>query len=300
MSAAEHTAYDEVAYPSAIYAPTHPDRLVTTAALFGMKPAPVQRCRTFEMGCGDGSNLIAMAYGLPESEFVGVDLAQRPIQKGQRIIEALGLKNITLLQLDVLAFPPTLGPFDFILAHGLYSWTPAAVRDKILAICGQSLSPFGVAYVSYNAYPGNHMRDMVRGMMQYHAAHFRGPEQQVRQARALLKFVAESKTEPDVYRMLLKQELERVIKYADAGFFHDDLSPVNHPVYFHEFTEHAARHRLQYLSEADVIDLQPRDYAPHVAVMLRELDSGDVIPVSNIRIFSCVGHFGRPFSVVRK
>jgi methyltransferase-like protein/cyclopropane fatty-acyl-phospholipid synthase-like methyltransferase len=277
MSNAEHTTYDDVIYPSAVYAQTHPDRLATMATLFGMRPTPVQRCRVLEMGCGDGSNLIAMAYGLPDSEFVGIDLAKRPIQKGQTIIEALGLKNITLRQLDILAFPPDLGLFDFILAHGLYSWVPAAVRDKILAICGESLSPCGVAYVSYNAYPGNHMRDMVRKMMQYHAGHFPESEQQVRQARALLKFLAESKTEPDVYRMLLKQELERVVKYTDAAFFHDDLSPVNHPVYFHEFAEHAARHGLRYLSEADVIDLQPEDYAPHVAATLRELDSEDAI-----------------------
>ena len=277
MSNAKATAYDEVAYPSAVYVQTHPDRLATMATLFGMRPTPVQRCRVLELGCGDGSNLIAMAYGLPDSEFVGIDLAQRPIRKGQTVIEALGLKNVTLRQLDILAFPPDLGPFDFILAHGLYSWAPAVVRDKILAICGESLSPFGVAYVSYNAYPGNHMRDMVRKMMQYHASHFPESEQRVRQARALLKFLAESKTEPDVYRMLLKQELERVVKYTDAAFFHDDLSSVNHPVYFHEFAEHAARHSLQYLSEADVIDLQPEDYAPHVAATLRELDSGDVI-----------------------
>ncbi len=271
------TPYDNVVYPSAVFAQTHPDRLATLAKLFGMTPAPVERCRVLELGCGDGSNLIAMAYALPGSEFVGVDLAQRPIQKGQAAVADLGLKNIVLYALDVLDFPQALGHFDFIIAHGLYSWVPAVVRDKILAICGERLNPCGVAYISYNAYPGNHQRDLVRRMMQYHAGHFPDPEQQIRQARGLLKFLAESKAEPDVYRMTLKQELERVVKYPDAAFFHDDLSPVNHSVYFHEFAQHAAQNGLQYLAESDVLDRRPGDYPPHVAATLRELDSGDVI-----------------------
>ena len=276
------TAYDEVPYPSAIYPQTHPNRLATLATLFGMKPAPIDRCRVLELGCGDGSNLIAMAFGLPKSEFVGIDLAKRAIAKGKTIIEQLDLKNISLDQLNLMQLDSGIGHFDFIIAHGLYSWVPAEARDKILSICSRHLNDRGVAYLSYNAYPGNHMRDMVRGMMRYHAAHFRKPEEQVRQARALLSFLAEAKNEPDVYSAVIGRELERTLKYLDGGFFHDDLSPINFPVYFHEFIEHASHHGLQYLAEADVTDLEILDvkkenFSPKVAATLAELDSGDVI-----------------------
>jgi tRNA G46 methylase TrmB len=117
--------YDNVPYPSAPYPQTHPDRLATMATLFGMRPAPVERCRVLELGCNDGSNLIAMAYGLPQSQFVGIDLAERPIAKGKATIEALGLTNLTLHCLDLRHMPSDLGRFDFILAHGVYSWVPA-------------------------------------------------------------------------------------------------------------------------------------------------------------------------------
>ena len=73
MSAA--TSYDSVLYPSHACAETHPDRLATLATLFGLSPAPVERCRVLELGCGDGGNLLAMAFALPGSTFVGVDLA---------------------------------------------------------------------------------------------------------------------------------------------------------------------------------------------------------------------------------
>src|SRR5262249_46161253 len=155
--------------------------------LFGMTPAPVEHCRVLELGCNDGYNLIAMAYGLPQSQFVGVDLAERPIAKGQDTIKELQLSNISLHQLNLLDAPTHLGNFDFIIAHGLYSWVPAEVCDKLLALCSAHLTEQGVAYISYNTYPGNHLRDLARGMMRYHAAHFPDPQQQIRQARALLK-----------------------------------------------------------------------------------------------------------------
>jgi methyltransferase-like protein len=271
------TAYDEVLYPSGLYAQTHPDRLATMAALFGVQAEAVDRCRVLELGCNDGSNLIAMAYGLPHSEFVGIDLAERPILHGKALIERLGLKNITLHRLDLRQLPSCLGRFDFIIAHGLYSWVPAEVRDKLLATCGEQLTERGIAFVSYNAYPGNHFRDMARGMMRYHTAHFPDHQQQIRQARALLKFLAEAQEEPMAYQTILKQEFERVLTYPDAGFFHDDLNPINHPVYFHEFISHATRYGLQYLSEADILAMKEQPYPQHVVAVLSNLESGDVI-----------------------
>ena len=96
MANAPTTSYDEVPYPSAVYAQTHPDRLAVIATLLGLKPAPVESCRVLELGCGDGWNLISMAYGLPESEFVGIDLATQPVARGTALVQKLGLKNVSL------------------------------------------------------------------------------------------------------------------------------------------------------------------------------------------------------------
>ena len=60
--------------------------------------------------------------------------------------------------------------------------------------------------------------------------------------------------------MLLKQEFEWVLTYPDASFFHDDLSPINHPVYFSEFIDHATRYGLQYLSEANILAMAEETY----------------------------------------
>src|SRR5258708_17235252 len=95
------TSYEEVPYQSHPLPQTHPDRLATMATLFGMAPAPITTCRVLELGCGDGGNLIPMAFGLPGSQFVGLDLSAGAIGRGQKCIDALGLKNITLQLLDV-------------------------------------------------------------------------------------------------------------------------------------------------------------------------------------------------------
>src|SRR5262245_52125289 len=97
------TPYDQVSYPSHTHAQTHPDRLAVLGTLFGLSPAPVTRCRVLELGCGNGANIIPMAHGLPESEFVGMDLAGVPVAAGNEFIGELGLKNIRLAQADVMA-----------------------------------------------------------------------------------------------------------------------------------------------------------------------------------------------------
>jgi hypothetical protein len=74
---------------------THPDRLAATAALLGMRPAPVEGCRVLELGCANGRNLLPMALNLPGSDFVGVDLSARQIADGQAALAELVLANKT-------------------------------------------------------------------------------------------------------------------------------------------------------------------------------------------------------------
>ena len=273
MSDQSLTAYDEVPYPSLAHVQTHPDRLATIAALFGLQTAPVEKCRVLELGCGDGTNLISMAYGLPNSEFVGIDAAGRAIAEGNEMIGDLSLDNVRLQRLDLMEFDAGGEPFDYIIAHGVYSWVPDPVRDRILAICSESLSPNGVAYVSYNTYPGGHIRDMVREMMLFHVRSAPDAEQKIAQGRALLKFLAASKKEPDLYRRVLEKELKHAVEYSDGAFYHDDLNPLTRPIYFHHFVKHAAAHGLQFLGDAMFNEMQPEEYEPAVMTALRELNN---------------------------
>jgi methyltransferase-like protein/predicted O-methyltransferase YrrM len=270
--------YDEVLYPATTFPRTHPNRLATVAFLRGLQPAPINHCRVLEFGCGTGINLISMAFHLPASEFIGLDLARRPIASGQSFVQQLGLRNIALHSMDVCqASSEQFGTFDFIVAHGLYSWVPQPVRERILAVCRAMLEPQGVAYISYNAYPGNHLRDLVRGMMRFHTAGFEDPIDKVGQARGLLKFLAESTPQNDYYVATIRAQYERTLKYEDAALFHDDLSEINQPFYFHEFMADAQRHGLKFLGEASGNDLNPAKFTPQVMQRMKELEGAPEI-----------------------
>ena len=272
------TAYDRVLYPTGVFPQTHPNRLATVAFLRGMDPAPINRCRVLELACGAATNLISIAYQLPESEFVGIDLARSPIEAGQSFAAELGLQNIALRALDLCeASEQAFGKFDFIIAHGVYSWVAQPVRERILEICGDMLTEQGVGYVSYNAYPGNHFRDLARAMMRFHTQNFETVDEKVRQARSLIKFLAESRPKTNYYVESLRAQFERIEKYRDESLYHDDLSPINQPFYFHEFMADAERHGLQYVGEASPGDLESIKFTPEVVNKMNELQGAKEI-----------------------
>lgn len=268
--------YDEVAYPGYAYAQTHPDRLATQAGLFGLRPAPVEACRVLEIGCGDGGNLVPMALGLPDSEFVGIDLAEQPVARGTALARELGLANVALHVLDVQELPDDLGAFDYVLAHGVYSWIPPKPRDALLSACCAHLAPGGVAYVSYNAYPGSYLRDMARDVMLFHVRHLDDPARRVEQARALMEVVVGAQADTP-YARVLREHMERLLARRDWSLFHDDLAAVNTPVYFHEFVAHARRHGLQFLAEAELAESQLPELPEHVAAALEQLPDDVVL-----------------------
>jgi methyltransferase-like protein/SAM-dependent methyltransferase len=263
--------YDDVLYEGHPFAQTHPDRLATIARLFGMAPAAPESCRYLELGCGDGANLIPIAYALPAGTFLGIDAGRRGIEKGAELAAQAGVRNAELRVVDILEAGPALGKFDYIVAHGVYSWVPSEVQGRLLALCSELLADHGVAYVSYNVYPGAHVRNLIGEMLQHHTRHFADPLQKIEQARAMLAFLANARTTQDAYSAMLRQEVERLAARRPASFYHDELSPHHHPVYFREFVAHAAQHGLQYLGEADFSEMQECGQTAETIAVLRQL-----------------------------
>lgn len=273
------TSYDVVAYPSHPLPQTHPDRLAAIGILLGLSPAPVERCRVLELGCGEGGNIIPMGLSYPQSSFTGLDLAETAIDVGMKFARELEIVNVELQTADLLEFPTDAGQFDYIIAHGLYSWVPAIVRDKIMAVCRDHLAPQGIAYISYNTLPGCHVRRMLRDMMRFHVRDIADPRQKIEQARSFLNFLTAGKAkENDPYAQLLKAEQKwSGLDKAPEVLFHDDLAEINDPCYFHEFATHAAAHELQFLAEADYYEMSDVMGSPEVTAVLRDLGEKDAI-----------------------
>jgi methyltransferase-like protein/SAM-dependent methyltransferase len=278
-------SYDEVPYDSHPFSQTHPGRLATIARLFGMEHVPIEDCRVLELGCSMGGNLIPLAEQLPGSRFVGIDASAVEIRRACEVADVLQLKNVRLENRNILEVDEDFGEFDYIIAHGVYSWVSDEVQDHILRICRKNLSSNGVAYVSYNTYPGWRMRGMIRDMMCYRARKFEQPAERLRQSRALLDFLVQSvPREDNAYGILLKNELDQIRKGRDHYLLHEYLEEVNEPVYFYQFVERAAEHGLQYLGEADYRIMSTKNFPPQVESMLQSVCS-DVVEIEQYMDF---------------
>jgi SAM-dependent methyltransferase len=274
-------SYAEVPYPTAPIRCTHPEILAVVGALSGLRAAPVDRCRVLEIGCGDGGNLLPMATGLPGAEFVGVEPSGPALDRATSAAEALGARNVTFVQRSVESLDEGLGSFDYILTHGVFSWVPPDLQEKILEASRRLLRPDGLAYVSYNTYPGWHARGMIREMMLYHVRNEPSPRARVAGARELLGRLSDavgatekggqSATDLAAFGSLLRHERDMLSRHPDAYFYHEHLERVNLPLYFHEFVGRAARHGLTYVSEALYSSSQPVAYPASVADVVRSL-----------------------------
>jgi methyltransferase-like protein/cyclopropane fatty-acyl-phospholipid synthase-like methyltransferase len=273
----EQTSYDVVPYLSKPYPQSHPDRLATVATLAGLRPVPVVSSRVLELGCAAGGNLIPMAVALPGASFVGIDLSSKQIEEGQKAVAHLSLKNIELRRQDIKEIGPDTGTFDYIIVHGVFSWVPPEVQDKILEVCGTRLAPDGVVYLSYNTLPGWRTRGIVRDLMTYHSRQFLDPRDKVSQAKALLEFVVKTlESQQTPYANLLRDELKLVQSVSDWYLFHDHLEDQNLPLYFHEFVARASAYGLRYLGEAEAHTMAPRSFTPAVQEVLQRI-SPDIL-----------------------
>ncbi len=248
------TSYDEIPYPRLAFPYTHPSHLATIGRLLGLLPAPVDRCRVLELGCASGANLIPMAFAVPGSTFVGIDLSERQIAEGRGLVDALGLPNVVLEHIDICAVAERLadqfGPFDYIIAHGIYSWVPDAVKESLLAACRRLLAPEGIAYVSYNCYPACQLREMIRRMCQYHGRQHSDPRAFLAANRLFLEFILDAlPATDDPYRMALRDQAQGLLAERDAVILHDDLERDNDPQLLHQFLADATCHGLQYLGD---------------------------------------------------
>ena len=271
------TDYDRVAYPSFAHVQTFPENLANRAWLSGMDPAHPGRCRVLELGCGDGFNLAAMAMIYPESHYTGIDYSSEAIERGRRMMAELGLGRIRLEAADIRDPGIELGEFDYIIVHGVYSWVPEDVRDAVLSLMGRHLAPQGVGFVSYLAYPGAYLREMLRTMVRFHSRGAAEASTRIRQSRALLDLLSNATTVKNHYTEWLKSETALVANHTDEGFFHDELSDTSHPVLFTDFLAHAATHSLQFLSEAEYLIPIGRPLTEVARERLRPLETNRIL-----------------------
>ena len=270
--------YDAVPYESHPFPQTAVEHLQAIAFLFGLQtPAPA-RARVLELGCAAGGNLIPFAARHPEASALGLDLSKVQVEQGARAISRASLPNMELRVFDLAEVDASFGQFDYIVCHGVYSWVPGPVQDAILHICSENLAPDGVAYVSYNVYPGWKAREIVRDAMILRGGPRDTPQEQLSYARGMLEFLEQSARSDSVLKKTLEETMPIVRSASSYYLLHEFLEPCNAPCYFKEFAARAEANGLTYLADAEPSTMFVQNYGEKVREpLLRECGGSQVL-----------------------
>lgn len=271
--------YDAVPYESIAFAQSAPGQLAAVGHLFGLDVPEVSTARVLEIGCSTGGNLIPFAAQHPRASAVGIDLSQVQVDQGSRNVATLGLDNLELRQGDIADIDlNTLGHFDFIICHGVYSWVPDDVQDAILAACKALLVPKGIAYISYNTYPGWKAKEIVRDAMLMRGGARGNPAEKLAFARGMIDFLGEVAPRDSVLGKALEDFRTTASQTQDYYLQHEYLETFNAPCYFLEMLQRAGEHGLAYLAESAIQSMFLMNYGPSVAEpLLRECGHSQVM-----------------------
>ena len=276
----QQTIYSELGYKSMPFPYTTPATLEAYAALVGVSAPNPKTARVLELGATYGGNIISQALFNSDATFVGIELSQEQVEKGNEVIANAGLTNVSLIQSDIASIGSEIGTFDYIIAHGLYSWVDDGVKDALLRLIDEHLAEDGIAYISYNTYPGWHTMEEVRQLMMFSnrdKAQFNHKEK-VLHGKTIGSIVGSQILKYDNLKERNSKflgALRSVMQKDEYYVGHDHLEPNNDPVYFYQFNDHLGAHNLAYLCDADLTLSMVRSFDADIADTLDKLALND-------------------------
>lgn len=276
----QQTIYSELGYKSMPFPYTTPATLEAYAALVGISAPNPKTARVLELGATYGGNIISQALFNPDATFVGIELSQEQVEKGNEVIANAGLTNVSLVQSDIASIGSEIGTFDYIIAHGVYSWVDDGVKDTLLRLIDEHLAEDGIAYISYNTYPGWHTMDEVRQLMMFSnrdKTQFNHKEK-VLHGKTIGSIVGSQILKYDNLKERNSKflgALRSVMQKDEYYVGHDHLEPNNDPVYFYQFNDHLGAHNLAYLCDADLTLSMVRSFDADIADTLDKLALND-------------------------
>lgn len=266
-------AYDETPYTSNAMAQTAPGHLRAVAHLYGLESAPLATARVLELGCAAGGNLIPFAVAHPDAQVIGIDLSSEQINAGREVAQRLGLHNLDLRALSITDIDDSLGKFDYIICHSVFSWVPPVVRDAILRVCRDNLAPRGIAFISYNVYPGWKTSDILRDAMQLNSFSATTAAEKLKKAKEMLGLLQHGLAPNNLMREAISKAAHTLSQQPDHYLFHEYLELINSPCYFLEFIANVQQAGLAYVSDVQPEGSFPSNYGQATAAALAAMSS---------------------------
>jgi SAM-dependent methyltransferase len=118
-------------------------------------PARNDRFAWCDLGCGQGVTAAILAASHPDGAFHGIDGMAVHIDHARRLAAEAAIPNVCFHAIDFAAATDLELPlFDYIVAHGVYTWIELESQRALRRFIDRRLKPGGLVYLGYNAMPG--------------------------------------------------------------------------------------------------------------------------------------------------
>ncbi len=306
---ADPNLYDEVPYRSRPIEWTAPERLALCSALHGGPRLPLHGYRVLELGCGNGANLLPLAFYRRDATFVGVNGSAHAIETADARRREVALENLRFLRADFESAPWTPESNRRAVRFRPRPRRPVvgvpAVRNRLLDLCAANVAPGGVLYVNYNCRPGWDVRGIVRRLLLAQTESERGLRARTEAAFQVASTLAASLHGVEhPFAQLLERELQFVLGSDKSYVAHEFLAPHNHAYWRSEWLRLLAQRGLVYVADADFNYTSGR-LTPGLVERIRSagLDRGPIDDVVNLlsyrqlhtALFTPQGASRRPF-----
>lgn len=242
-----------------LYTPAYLDYI---ALLNGIAPPerPAGAFRFCDLGCGFGMTALTLAASNPSAAIHGIDFMAEHIDVSRKLATDAGLANA---QFHCTSFADALDqdfePFDYIVAHGVYSWVSASVRQEVVAFIQRYLKPGGIAYISYNAMPGCADLLSMQKLVSYYGARGDGPSsERVLQAFGQINALRQLGAKALVGKAGLDERLASIANEDPRYLAHEYLHQAWEPRYFIDVAAELECAEVEFVGSATLVANDPR------------------------------------------
>ncbi|OZI29741.1 hypothetical protein CAL29_16560 [Bordetella genomosp. 10] len=226
-----------------------PIQLRASAYLYGIETVALENAKVLEIGCGSGSNILPFAAAYPKANVVGLDLDTDALTEASDVAAGMGLHNVQFLAADLESLKPDFGQFDYIIAHNVFGRSRAETTGALLRVCRENLSPKGIAFISYNAYPGWKAAEIVRDGIMLHTRSAETDHELVEGARAAIRLLFKEAITDRPISAAVKSMADTAERLPEADLIADYLVSPKSGWYLLEFAEAAGSAGLAYVGD---------------------------------------------------
>ena len=205
-----------------------------------------------DLGCGQGVTAAILAATHPSGAFHGIDAMPVHIDHARRLAAAAAITNLQLHAVDfTAAIDLELPQFDYIVAHGVYTWIGPEAQCALRRFIDRRLKPGGLVYLSYNAMPG-WARDLpFQGLLREFGRTLPGDNfGRLAAAAELARTLSGAGVASLAASFIVKELQERPEDYPPAYLVHEFMPPAWQPLYVTEVRRDMATIRLEPVGSA--------------------------------------------------